>query len=179
VVIGSNNGILYAYDAKTGEPRWKVAAQSDIKTRATYDPKRRLVLFSALDGIFYAVRAQDGMPVHARELGAGTYSIPLVEGNTVYVSCLDKCVYAINLDTWSERWVFETAGRIFASPLLHGGSLWVGSNDGRLYEIDAGSGTRRSSHQFTERIVNRVVIRDNRIFVPTVANELYCIRKIV
>ncbi len=179
VVIGSNDGLMYAYDAENGTLRWSFRARGDIKTRAAYDAKRRAVIFGSMDGNLYALSAQDGAPLHARETGAGIYSIPLVHNDTVYVASLDKCFYAIDCTNWKDRWVYETSGRIFASPAIADGSLWIGSNDGKLYEIDASSGTLKHFFQATERIVNAIAYSESekRFFVPTVANEIYCLAR--
>ncbi len=179
VVIGSNDGALYAYDAKTGSLRWKYPSRGDIKTRPAYDTKRRIVIFGSMDGTLYVLSARDGSPLYARETGAGIYSTPLVHGDTVYVASLDKCIYAINSVNWKDRWVYETKGRIFASPLITGDSLWIGSNDGRLYELNPDTGTLKHFFQATERIVNAACYNAStkRFFVPTVANELYCIER--
>jgi orotate phosphoribosyltransferase len=37
VVLGSNDGVVYAYDAKTGERRWVYQTNGDIKTAPAYD----------------------------------------------------------------------------------------------------------------------------------------------
>jgi outer membrane protein assembly factor BamB len=108
----------------------------------------------------------------------GIYSIPLVENNTVYVASLDKKIYAIDIDTWKDRWVYETHGRIFGAPVIAGRSLWCGSNDGRLYELDPQNGKLRSFFQATERIMSKLAYNTatHRIFVRTVANEIYCLK---
>lgn len=178
VVIGSNNGVLYAYDARGGELRWSFATNGDIKTRAAYDSKRRAIIVGSMDGTMYVLSAEHGSPIFARDTGP-TYSIPLVHDDTVYISSLNKCVYAIDCTTWKDRWVYETNGRIFASPAIADGSLWIGSNDGKLYELDPQSGKLRHFFQATERILNKIAYneRDKRLFVPTVANEIYCLKR--
>ena len=179
VVIGSNDGVAYAYDAGNGERRWTYQSGSDIKTRPAYDSKRRLVLVPSMDSKLYALRARDGSPEWAFQTGAAIYSNPLISGDKAFIASLDKSLYAIELETGRKMWEFETGGRIFASPVLIEGSLWIGSNDGRLYEIDPESGARRGSHQFTERIVNAIAYdgQARRFFVSTVANETYCLAR--
>ncbi len=178
VVIGSNDGVLYAYEASNGALRWTYATKGDIKMRPAYDPKRRLIIANSMDGNIYVVSAPDGTPVFARATGAGIYSTPLVHGDTLYVSSLDKCVYAIDLATFKDRWEFATSGRIFSSPVIENGSLWIGSNDGRLYELDPANGKLRGFFQATERVVNPIAYDKNtgRIFLPTCANEMYCLK---
>ena len=177
-MIGSNDGVVYAYDAKTGARRWKYQTDGDIKASFVYDSKRRLILFGSMDGKCYAISARDGSPIFARQTGAGIYSTPLVHEDTVYVASLDKRLYAIDLDTWQDRWIFETSGRIFSSPVLIEGSVWIGSNDGRLYEIDPKCGKLKKFFQATERIVGKAAYNQHtkRLFVPTVANEVYCLQ---
>lgn len=179
VVIGSNDGMLYAYSAVRGTPLWQFQSQGDIKTRATYDAKRRYIFFGSMDGTIYALAASTGLPVYARETGAGIYSIPLIHNDTVYIASLDKHLYAIDMNTWKDRWEFATLGRIFSSPVLYDGSVWIGSNDGRLYEIDPENGKVRGYFQTTERVTNAIAFNETtgRIFIPTSANEIYCVER--
>ena len=179
VVIGSNDGIVYAYDAKTGVLRWKYLAGGDIRASFAYDKKRRLVLFGSMDTKLYVLSAQDGVPLFAYQTGAGIYSTPLVFQDTVYIASLDKNIYAIELGTWKTRWIFTTRGRIFASPALFEGSLWIGSNDGRMYEFNPESGKLLNLFQFSERIVNKIAYNPatKQFFVPTQANEIYCVER--
>lgn len=177
VVIGSNDGILYCYDAMTGTLRWRHATGGAIKARASYDSAHRAVIFGNMNGILYAISAKDATVLTAIDLGIEFYSIPLVHGDTVFTAGLDKYVTAYDSTTWKTRWSFATNGRIFASPVLAHGSLWVGSNDGRLYELDPKSGTEKSYLQVSERIVNRIAFDTERLYVPTVANEIYCVGK--
>ena len=178
VVIGSNDGVLYAYDANSGAERWRFATRGDIKMRAAYDANHKTILCASMDGSLYAISAKDGMPLHAYETGAGIYGSPVVADDTVYVASLDKCVYAIDLTNWSVRWIFETGGRIFSSPVLADESLWIGSNDGRLYEVELSTGKLRTFFQATERIVSPILVQNKTLYVPTVANEIYCLRRV-
>ncbi len=179
VVIGDNAGIICAFDEKTGVLRWHYRAGAGVKASFAYDPARRLVLFNSMDGKCYALSARDGLPVFAFQSGGGIYSTPLVDGDTAYAASLDKHLYALDLDTGRARWEFQTNGRIFAAPALADGSLWIGSNDGRLYEINPENGKLLNFFQTTDRIVNKITYnpRTKRFFVPTCANELYCLER--
>ncbi len=176
VVIGSNNGLLYAYDAHIGTLRWSCATSGDIKMRPAYDAQRRTIVCASMSGSVFVFSAQDGSPLFARECGAGIYGSPVVHENTIYVASLDKCMYALDATTGKTMWEFTTSGRIFSSPIVIGNSLWIGSNDARLYELDLKTGAMKRFFQATERIVSPVAHAGNLLFVPTVANEVYCIR---
>ncbi len=179
VVIGSNDGICYAYEANTGALMWRYKTDGDIKTAPAYDAKRRLVFVASMDGKLYALAADTGEPVFAYETGGAIYSIPLVQGDTVYVASLDKSVYAIDIDTKKRRWAFETNGRVFGSPIAIGDSLFIGSNDGRLYELDRERGTHRGHFQASERMMSKIACNETtkHLFARTVANEMYCLKR--
>lgn len=178
VVIGDNGGTVYAYDAKDGTRRFAFQTEKDIKTRATFDPKRRIILVPSMDAKVYALTL-DGEPKFAFEAGAAIYSIPLVHDDTCYIASLDKRLYAFDLETGKKKAHFETSGRIFASPKIYEGSMWIGSNDGRLYELDIETLSLKNSFQATERIVNAIAYDAKRthFLVPTVANEMYCLKR--
>lgn len=179
VVIGSDDNIAYAYEARTGKLAWTYPTRGAIKSSFAYDAKRRLILFSSWDGRLYAVHAADGSPAFSFLTSTPTFSTPLVHGDTVFFSSLDKFLYAIDLDTGLPRWHFLTHGRIFSSPVVADGSVWIGSNDGRLYELDPETGLLRSFFQSVERIVNAIAFNSStkRFFVPTVANEVFCLER--
>lgn len=179
VVIGSNDGVLYAYDARSGTERWRFATEGDIKTSPAFDERTDCILCASMDGTLYGIDARSGIVRAAFRTDAGIYSTPLVAGEHVYVSSLDKKLYALRAADLTKGWSFETRGRIFASPAIHAGSVWIGSNDGILYEIDPERGTLRSSRQFSERIVTRVAHNpaNGLFFVTTNANEIYALRR--
>lgn len=179
VVIGSNDNTLYAYDASTGTRRWTYRTQGEIKGSCAFDAKRKLIVFGSWDGKVYALHASDGSLAFAYETGAAIFSTPLILSDTLYIGSLDKTVYAIDLDTGLAKWTYITDGRIFASPIIAEGMLWIGSNDGRLYELEPKTGNLKSFFQASERIVNAIAYNPHTklFFVPTVANEIYCIKR--
>lgn len=178
VVIGSNDAVLYAYEARTGKELWQYGTVGEVKSSPTYDAESRLIFFGTLGGRMYAVSPQ-GTPIYSKEIGP-VYSTPKVQNSTVYVASLDKTIYAFEASTGQKKWERQTNGRIFASPLMIGNSLWIGSNDGRLYEIDIQNGKIKKFFQTSERIVNKIAYNTSKgmLFLPTQANEIYCLKNI-
>lgn len=176
VVIGNNDGVFRGYDSRSGDVRFAYTTAGRIQSAPVYDPARDLILFGSMDSHCYAIHS-DGTPAFALQTGAGIYSTPVIERNHAYVASLDKSVYAINLDTGRETARFDTNGRIFSSPLITENSLWIGNNGGVLYRLSLESLSLMDSMRFSERIVNKVAYdtHTRRLFVPTVANEVYCI----
>lgn len=179
VVIGCNDNSVYCFEAKTGKLRWKKETGGPIKSSFAYDPKHRLIICGSFDGHVYALDSRDGSETWKYKTGAGIFSTPLIHDGVVYVSSLDKNLYALDLTTGASRWAYSTAGRIFSSPVFAAGSIWIGSNDGRVYELNPTTGALCSFFQATERIVNAIAYNTHTdsLFVPTQANELFCLRK--
>jgi outer membrane protein assembly factor BamB/orotate phosphoribosyltransferase len=179
VAIGSNDKTAYVFEARTGKLRWKYSTEGEIKGAPAFDDKRGLVLFASFDGGLYIFDAPTGNLLHRFGAEYGFYSNPLLHGDHVYIASFDKKLYAINLDTFQKSWEFTTRGRIFATPVMVDGHIFIGSNDARLYEIDSKTGKEMSAFQVTERITNRIAhnSKTNRFFLPTFANELYCLER--
>lgn len=192
VVIGSNDGAVYLFEARTGKLLWKRSVRTltetelnsgfsavDIKESFAYDPKRDHIYFGNKTGDLFAVNRRNGLIAHTLKAEAGFYSTPVIYGNTLLASCLDKFLYCVNLDTFEVKWKWFGGARIFASPVVIDGSIYIGANTGRLTELNPETGTERSYIALTERITNRPAYNPTtgRFFVSTFANEIYCFER--
>ncbi len=179
VVVGSSAGAVYAFNAKTGKPIWKYATGGAVRAGFAFDDERGLVCFGSEDKNIYALDIKNGKVVHAVPTMEPVYSGPLVENGRLYMGALDKQVYCIDLNSGAVLWRHWTHSRVFASPVLVEGNLYIGSNDGRLYELEPETGKETAYFQAPERIVNKIAYnpQTKRFFVPTYANELYCLSK--
>jgi len=173
VIIGSNNAVVYGYEAKSGTLRFAVPVAGAVKASFAYDQTSRLIFFGTLGGNVYAIEPAAGEICWVCKTGP-IYSTPAVHHETVFVGSLDKNVYAINTRLGTIQWKFTTRGRIFASPQTREDIVWIGSNDGCLYALNHSTAEVVGLFQATERIVNRITFANNGdIFMTTHANELY------
>ncbi len=179
VVIGSNDGGVYCFKAKTGEIVWKFQTGGEVKASFAFDEKRGLVTFGSHDGKLYILKIKTGDVAHTYDTGMVIYSSPFIYENKIFFASLNKHLYCLDLDNFKLIWKFETQGRIFASPTVIEGKLYIGSNDARLYEINTQTGKNTGIFQSVERIVNKIAYNEKtkRFFVPTFANEIYCLEK--
>lgn len=180
VAIGSNDGRLYLFDARDGSLRWTVETGGAIKAAPAFDEASGLLVFGSFDQRIHVVDVKTGRAVFSHATGGPLYSTPLVADGRAYVAGLDKRLYCLRLDPPTLDWSAPTEGRIFSSPALVEGSLCLGANDGRLYLLDPDTGRNTAFFQATERITNKVVYNPatRRLFLPTYAGELYCLRRI-
>ena len=195
VVIGSNDGAVYLFNARNGRLIWKYQQEDDtpseeellrgfskneIKESAAYDAKNDRILVANTRGEVLALERKNGKLAWKNDNAQfGFYSTPLVHKNTVLVSSLDKHLYALNVETGEELWRWHAGARIFASPTIIHGNVFVGSNTGRLTELNPETGEERSFITVPERITNKVAYNETtqRYFLPTFANEVYCLER--
>lgn len=178
VLCGSNEGLFYALDAKNGKQCWEYRTGGHIREHGTLSPDENFVAFGSEDGNCYLLRTVNGELVHILKTGEAIYSEPLIRDDMLFVASLDKCLYAFDLQTGKMLWRTSTGGRIFSSPVFYNGIILLGSNDGNLYGFDPSNGSVLSKFQVTERIVNKIAInkKSGHIYLPTDANEIYCLR---
>ena len=179
VVVGSNDGVLYCFEAQTGALRWQLQTGGEIKMAPAFDEARGYVTVGSFDGQLYIVRVADGTVAYSWQTDAAIFSTPCIHQNKVYFSSLDKYIYCVDLIDFNLVWKYGTNGRVFASPVVAEGMLYCGSNDGVLYEISPATGACTSVYQTTERITNKIAYNQKTkyIYLPTYANEIYCLKK--
>lgn len=155
VYFGSDEGSIYAVDAKTGELRWRYQTGGPVRSNAAFSS--RTVYVASDDGFLYALSAGAGQERWRFDLHDGdidrrlpdpgppyTYdflhSSPVAYEGTIFVGSADHHLYAVDSESGRELWRFATGDRVRASPLVHDDKLYISSWDGHLYCLDAGSG---------------------------------------
>ena len=179
VVVGSEEGKIFAYNAQNGVPLWTYLSGGAVKAGFAIDEKRGLVVFGSWDDYVHIIDARTGSLRHKVETYKPLYSSPIIWDDKIYIGLLDKRIVCIDPDTGKLIWEFWTHSRVFATPVIIDDHLFCGSNDGRLYEINPETGKEISFFQLTERIVNKIAYNPvtKQFFVPTYANELYCLTR--
>src|SRR3989344_5625169 len=177
VIIGGNDNVVRAFDARSGTLRWEFKTQGAIQESLALSSK--LVAFGSFDSYVYILEIETGKLVKAFKTGEPIYSTPLFFNDKLYVSSLDKILYCIDPLSGGVLWQFRTGGRVLASPIAIEGKIYIGSNDGRLYELDSESGKNTGFFQSVERITNAIAYngKTRRFFVPPFANEIYCLTR--
>jgi eukaryotic-like serine/threonine-protein kinase len=180
VFIGSDDGNLYALDARTGSLRWKFASQGIVRSQPAI--ANGLVYFTSDDGLLYAIHVKDGKQAWSADFGNSldqtkrenlggasptdydyVQSSPVVSDGTVYAGSLDGHLYALTADTGKIIWTFSTAGKIRATPAVDQGTVYIGSWDKLFYALDAQTGQIRWTSpvggevQSTALVANRLV----------------------
>ena len=152
VYVGSNDGFLYAFDAKGGAgcdlftcvPRWRGATGGPVSSSPVV--AGGLVFVGSWDGKLYAfdrnhcAAARTCGPTWVGNTGGPVMSSPTVANGVVYVGSSDGRLYAFNAGgcnapggSCAPMWRTFTSGPVSSSPTVASGLVYVGSENRRLY----------------------------------------------
>jgi outer membrane protein assembly factor BamB len=140
LVVGSNDGKLYAWSYPDLEFQWTFATDGAIKGPVAIADGS--AFFGSWDESVYRVALADGSEEWRFETGNLVMTGPSVEPatGTVYVGSHDDNCYALDADSGAERWRFDTDGRLIGCPTVTSEHVLVGSHDTHLYCIEKESG---------------------------------------
>jgi outer membrane protein assembly factor BamB len=143
--VGSDDGNLYALDARTGRERWRFSAGLGIASSPAV--VGGTVYVGAGDAttraVVAAVDAATGRERWSRDVEGPVAASPVVADGALYVGTNAGILYAFDAATGQPRWQFPVGGDLYASPAYADGAIFVGSWDGTFYTIDAATGTER------------------------------------
>jgi len=147
VVIGSEDGHVYAVDAATGQERWRYQTGGAVYASPVYE--EGMLYVGSHDGAFYSLSAKDGTRKWIFQTGGEKFydtwdyylSTPSLHGDLVLFGSGDGHVYALNKHTGVLQWKFQTGDAVHAEIAIAEEIVYVGSFDGRFYALDVKDGT--------------------------------------
>ena len=157
VVVGSEDGRLYAFDAKTGEPRDGFPFRAADKIWSTPVIKDGVVYFGSHDKNIYAVSLADGTLKWKFLTGGVVAGRPLLFRDMVIAGSFDKKLYAVNIKDGRKVWEFEGNHWFWAGAVTNGRTIFTPSMDGNVYALDRG-GNLSWKHDLETPIVSRPVL---------------------
>ncbi len=167
--FGSNDGVVYALDAKNGKQRWNAPTGGPVASTPAL--AKGVLYVVSYDGRLHALDATTGATkwkfatggerrfeakgIHGQAPKSQTMpdiydsylSSPLVIDGLVYFGSGDSNVYAVDAASGALRWKFATGDVVHASPAFADGTIYIGSWDGKFYALDAKSGAKRWEFQ--------------------------------
>jgi outer membrane protein assembly factor BamB len=174
---------LLAFDAASGNIRWRFAAIAD--TRISYAPAvaNRTVFVGPGDGRLYALASADGQPRWVVErIAEWQYLRQLqVSGEVLVAGGYKEKLYGLDLADGRQRWAFS-AGNFINSQHVADGVAYLWSPTGWLYAIDTASGAVRWRHRTTDyrggsanwaSVMAELVTADGKLYALDLANVLH------
>jgi outer membrane protein assembly factor BamB len=164
VVVGSENGNLYAYDATTGEPRKGFPFKTRGKIWSTPVIHQGVVYFGSHDKNVYAVSLKDGRLKWKFPTGGAVAGRPLLLRDLVIAGSFDKMLYAINIKDGRKAWQFQGNNWFWTGAVSDGRTIFAPSMDGNVYALDRG-GNLLWKHDVGSAIVSRPVLMPRGLVV--------------
>lgn len=173
VLVGSEDGSLYAYDANPRDPAdqftdpllWSFATGGKIWSTPVI--REGTAYFGSHDHNIYAVYLDEvrGTREKWRFATGGTVaSRPLLFRDMVIVGSFDKKLYALDADDGTFRWTFEGDNWFWAGAVADDKTIFAPSMDGNVYALDA-DGNLRWKHQMGSAIVSTPVLTTRGLVV--------------
>ena len=138
VVDGGFDGVVHAYDAKTGTQKWAFPTRDHVYASAAELSDGTIVVPSC-DGTIYALNPADGTVRWAFDTLDPIRSSPAVDSDDrVYVGGGDGRLYVINKDGtkhFSLRLIDADRNDLNASPALGREGVYLGGEDGRIFAV--------------------------------------------
>jgi outer membrane protein assembly factor BamB len=146
VVIGSEDGKVYAFNSANGSLVWSASTGGAIRSAPLY---RGLIYVGSEDGSVYAFSRTCGSgggsctPLWKTATFGAISSSPTIgdgpaQTTALYVGSADHHLYAINASQGGVLWAASTGGPISSSPTVANGVIYVGSEDGKVYAFQTG-----------------------------------------
>jgi eukaryotic-like serine/threonine-protein kinase len=141
--IGSDDGYLYAFDAKCRancQPLWSYSTSSFMRSSPAI--ANGILYIGADNGKFYAFDTncrESCLELWSYTVGGGIESSPVVADGKVYVGSWDDKLYAFDAncrENCQPLWSYKTGSGVFSSPSVANGLVYVGSVDGKFYAFD-------------------------------------------
>ncbi len=186
IYIGTEQGILLGFDAKTGEQVLRCQTISEQSIRTTPVVSGKLVIYGDWDGVLYANDLSTGALAWKYDTKQeGTFPWPnsiltklVVDGESLYFAGKSNRLYSLDIQTGKKNWHYSspTDQWLIGGPVVKNGVVYLGSSDQKLFHaIDASSGTLIWTTGLDCRIWGSAAIKEGRIYVGS--NSLYVIDK--
>jgi eukaryotic-like serine/threonine-protein kinase len=144
VYIGSDRGILYAFNRKTGQQTWTYPTGQNVTITTQPTTGAGRVYFEATDDNVYAVEAATGTLKwkYTRSDGSLGYSSPTFANDRIYV-CGETTLYCLDAETGEEQWKAYLGGKSQGTPVVDGETVYVGGDGTGLSAVNATNGEIR------------------------------------
>ena len=190
IFIGSENGKLFALDAKTGELVWQANIKGEVINAPAIDSG--IVVVNSASGIMLGLNAEDGTELWKVEqdvpaLTLRGISAPVIASGGVLIGTGKGSVDVYILDKGQQGWsteIGEATGStelervidVDTSPVIFGDKIYAVSSRGNLAAIELKSGRILWKRQYSS--YRQISIYRNTIFLTNIRGHVYAIDRV-
>lgn len=170
VVVASEDGRLYGYDADTGESIWSPFSAGD-KIWSTPAIRDAVAYFGSHDDNVYAVSLANGREIWRYTTGGVVAGRPLLLNNMVIAGSFDKKLYALDASDGGLLWEFEANNWFWAGAVTNGQTIFAPNMNGKIYALDL-EGNLEWEHYAGSSIVSPPVLMPKGLVVVNKQGKL-------
>jgi len=165
-IFAHASGAIHALDAGTGAVLWRLPAgplAAPLAHRAGW------LIVALADGALQGVRAEDGVVVWARSMGAPLAAAPGIEGDLLVAAFADGRVAAIDVPTGTPRWQ-RSLGSPAGAATISGDRIFVGSADGSFWSLKTRDGDPDWRWKLGARLIGAPAADAERVYAVALDN---------
>lgn len=143
VLVGSEDGMLYSFDAETGDRLWTFSTQGlkmglgkERRIWSTPTVDNGVVYFGAMDGYLYAISLNDGAELWKFKTNGAVITTPLVVGSAIIFGSFDRILYALDASNMGAiLWTFKSDSWFWAGPVSDGETVYAANMSGEIFAL--------------------------------------------
>ena len=163
---GQGGGNIYAFEAGSGQVRWKQAVAGDPNApgglRTDIIRVEGNVYAVGMDGKLRCLDLKTGKENWTYE-GVEAESSPGADASRVYVGGTDGKVHALDAANGQQAWETDMVAAITTAVTESDGALYVGTNPFRVVDLAADTGTANRKFALQSKPVRRLIKAQNHI----------------
>jgi outer membrane protein assembly factor BamB len=201
IFIGSNSGLLWAFNRESGEKIWEFKTEDAVLSTPATDGK--ILCFGSGDDNLYALDKDNGELKWKFKAEGSIYSSPAIKvenpalrqaqggeqsrttngmnrmvhtnggDDKVFFGSVDGYLYALKIEDGSLIWKFKTDGDIYSSPAVAESLVYIGSNDYFMYAVDLSTGKLRWKFETGGAIHSSPIAVGDKLFFGSYDGSFY------
>lgn len=187
VLIGSGQGYLYAFDAASGEKKWRQRIGDDVLGSPNWvgpgsaGDKAGVLVMSRWDGVLKMLSLQDGHVVWASKPMERCDSSPAVGTGVAVIGACDAAVHVLSLTNGTALGMFrleDDKDTMAGGAAVDGGQAFTGTRKGSVLCVDvARTSVIWSNRCSTSEIFTTPAVTSNRVVVGANDGRVYCLNR--
>jgi outer membrane protein assembly factor BamB len=173
-------GVVRAYDARTGAETWQYALGERASAQATpLAVGEGQVVVVDDDGHLVALQVADGRLLWQQALEMPVYAAPASDGTRIFIPTTRGRLFAVDARDGAVRWVYRTGDPLvrLTTPALDGADLAVGGSDGVLRLLDARTGQERWRFTDDSALTAAPLLTPHTVYFGTMRRDLVALAR--
>jgi len=165
VVVGGEDGIVYALDAGKGTVCWTFTTGADLFGSPSIADS--LVFAGNVAGTMFALDLQSGRMRWRFDAGSPIYGNAAVANHAVFFGNLSGAIFALRADSGTVVWRNNLGSPIDSGPAVAGRYLYIGTLKKFLFAVRTSDGSIAWSHELNGRVKTSPAAVHGQLLVAT------------